>query len=570
VFDEAGDGSGAFTQRAFMGAPEGTVPPDSLREDAPGHTGDTAIEARVDLTQYDWAGYMFLTGALPAGETTPVADFGMHDAGHDLTGATRLTWWARGEQGGETVEFGTAGLGYSEEGIPEAPYPDSSPRIAMPVLLTAEWQQFSLDLDGLDLSRIACGFEWVAAGWANPGAEEVVFFVDEVRFEFDSPRLNPMLLRSYAPAAVDSPDAFINGFAYTYDNAAAAIALSQAGLHDRARQIADALTWVQRHDRAFTDGRIRNAYAAGGPASAPGWFSAAGEPFARMPGFWDADAGTWFEDFYADSTSTGNMAWTILALLDVYRHAPDRADYLQAARDLGDLVLTLKSATGFTGGWEGFDDAQTQVTYASTEHNVDLVAAFEGLAAACAGDPAASEAYAAGAEHARAFVRTMADQAGPFYATGTLADSATPNREVVPLDAQTWTVLALGPAGLPGGADGARALMDQVGTEFGVDCGVDFNTDRDGIWLEGTAQMAVVWTVLGEGARRAEAVACLDAHALPDGSLPAADHDGLTTGFMVSGIDQPWLYPHRAHLGATAWAAFALLEVNPLNPDGVV
>jgi hypothetical protein len=41
-----------------------------------------------------------------------------------------------------------------------------------------------------------------------------------------------------------------------------------------------------------------------------------------------------------------------------------------------------------------------------------------------------------------------------------------------------------------------------------------------------------------------------------DGALPAADIDGLTTGFG-------WEYFHRNHVGATAWLALAQRNYNP-------
>jgi hypothetical protein len=57
----------------------------------------------------------------------------------------------------------------------------------------------------------------------------------------------------------------------------------------------------------------------------------------------------------------------------------------------------------------------------------------------------------------------------------------------------------------------------------------------------------------------------LESAALPDGSLPSADRDGVSTGFAVSGTDIPWVYKNRSHVGATAWLAFAQMGRNPFE-----
>jgi hypothetical protein len=75
----------------------------------------------------------------------------------------------------------------------------------------------------------------------------------------------------------------------------------------------------------------------------------------------------------------------------------------------------------------------------------------------------------------------------------------------------------------------------------------------------------VAWGVLGETDRREAILDYLADMALPDGSLPAADRDGVTTGFDVAGWGEPWLYYDRGHLGATAWHAFAVLGTNPFD-----
>ena len=173
--------------------------------------------------------------------------------------------------------------------------------------------------------------------------------------------------------------------AYLYDNAMAVIVLSRVGAQWHAERIADAIVFAQAHDRAFQDGRLRNAYISGDPRSDSGHSIAAGKVTVRLPGFWKD--GRWQEDSHTVSTSTGNMAWAIMALCAAAEGSSEekRTEYLEAAMRAADFVLTLESESGgFTAGYEGWDDTQVKVTHKSTEHNIDLCCALSTLAEAVA------------------------------------------------------------------------------------------------------------------------------------------------------------------------------------------
>src|SRR3989442_7050433 len=87
------------------------------------------------------------------------------------------------------------------------------------------------------------------------------------------------------------------------------------------------------------------------------------------------------------------------------------------------------------------------------------------------------------------------------------------------------------------------------------------NEDRDGLWFEGTAHMAVAYAVAGQDVA-AEALRqqlILAQHTTPFGDnfgLAAGSHDGISTGFG-------FLLFRRLHVGATAWNVFAQLRFNP-------
>jgi hypothetical protein len=549
VYKDASDGLNHFTQKSFMGDNYDNIP--AMDEGAEGYSGPSGIAATLNLSDHLWGGYMFLNGALAAGETEPAAG---GDKGLDLTGALKLVFYAKGETGKESVEFFTGGYGW-EDGFRVEEHVDSTSKVSLgTVELTKEWTSYEIDLSGCDLSDIQCGFGWMADSADNPGIQKVSFSLDDIRFEFADGKRAPTFLQSYASVEPGTDDAIINNFAYLYDNAAASLALSYAGKHDRARQLADAIVYVYGHDRFYSDGRLRNAYANGSPFSFPGWQSVKKEEFGRMPGFYDTGKKEWYEDFHTVSTSTGNLAWAVLALCEVAESAPEPGEYLETARGIGDFILTLRSDTGgFTGGYEGWEPDPVKVTYKSTEHNIDLISVFGKLA-----DLTGDGKYKDASVHAKEFVMSVYDaDRGCFY-TGTSDDGVTTSEDVLPLDCNTWAILALGDD-----FKDAAKVLEFVEQNMAVDGGYDFNTDKDGVWFEGTAQVALAYKQAGNEGKYQEIVEYLNLHAEPDGSITAADRDGVTTGFLVSGTDLPWKYGKRVHCGATAWLAFAQLGVNP-------
>ncbi len=113
-----------------------------------------------------WAGVYWLY---------PANNWGDHK-GRDLTGATKLVFWARGKKGGEVIaEFKMGGVGVN------SPFPDSDTVGIGPVTLSTEWREYSIDLRGRDLSSISGGFAWIADVGSNP--DSCTFFLDDIHFE---------------------------------------------------------------------------------------------------------------------------------------------------------------------------------------------------------------------------------------------------------------------------------------------------------------------------------------------------------------------------------------------------
>jgi len=357
------------------------------------------------------------------------------------------------------------------------------------------------------------------------------------------PGSGPVLLRSYDGATgggmTDEPSQ--QTVAYTYDNALAAIALLACGKPQQALRVGAALRLA-----ALGESRIRNAYRAG---------AVAGTPLAN--GWWDAKGNHWAEDPQQQGSATGNVAWAGMALLDLHA-ATGGPEWRDAARRLAAWIVAqtpdVRGAGGFSGGIEGDDAHARKATWKSTEHNVDAAALFDRLAAVDKhGD------WQRHADAARRFVESEWDSDSGHFFVGTQPDGVTQNRTTSGLDAQLWPMLL---AHAP--KDWQRAL-NYAEREHGVDGGFDFNADRDGLWLEGTAQAALVYRAAGRGADAQRLEATIDRQFAQSGYVYATREPRITTGLALSAASTSadFFYYRWPHLGATAWAALAALGRNP-------
>jgi hypothetical protein len=105
----------------------------------------------------------------------PSNNWGDLIGGYDLTGATRLTFRAKGENGEEKAEFKVGGI--------EGEYPDSvQPAVSTGIIVLSDnWQQYTIDLSSEDLSHIIGGFCWATNKAHNPHGCRI--YLDEIRYE---------------------------------------------------------------------------------------------------------------------------------------------------------------------------------------------------------------------------------------------------------------------------------------------------------------------------------------------------------------------------------------------------
>jgi hypothetical protein len=352
------------------------------------------------------------------------------------------------------------------------------------------------------------------------------------------------LLQSYEVSGTSDFDRVQAGCAYVYDNALAGLALLAAGDTAAAVRLGDALLAAQTRDRFWHDGRLRNAYRAGPvPASGP----------YPLPGWWDPAKAQWLEDGYQVGTATGVVAWAMLFWIGLARATGDARYRAGAGRAADWVERSVRSPRGYAGGFLGFEPAPQRLGWVSTEHNIDLAAAF----AALGRDESAS--------HASAFVASMWNPAQNRFFTGLKPDGSVNDHSAV--DANIWPLLAAGTQ--PAWHDSLHWVLTRHGMPAGAPPtemqGVDFNTDRDGIWLEGTAMTALACRRLGMDSVAQRFLDTLAAQTAPSGLIYACTTPTLTTG-LSTGLDSSapdFLYFRRPHIAPTAWAALAQHAANP-------
>ena len=351
----------------------------------------------------------------------------------------------------------------------------------------------------------------------------------------------PVLLRSFdAPAGGPPSEPALSTAAFTYDNALAVIALVACDRPAQATRIGQALL------SAAQEPRLRNAYLAGAQTGTP-----------APNGWWAQKENHWAQDPYQTGIATGNAAWAALALLTLADRTGDKR-WVRGAERIATMVVEQfaddSGPGGFVGGLHGFDGKTERLTWKSTEHNIDLVAVFSWTARA-----SGSRDWTVPAAKARHFVEAQFDEPSGRFFIGTQPDGRTTNRQGSGLDTQLWPTL------LPEADPRWRKALAFAERAHAVAGGFDFNDDRDGLWIEGTAQAALAYRWSGRTAEYRRCMQEVSRHFSAGGLLFATREPRITTGLAIgpaSGSADLY-YFHAPHLGATAWAAIAAKGWNP-------
>jgi hypothetical protein len=138
---------------------------ESLPADRTGRRGLRISYSAKALQGNGWAGIYW---------QHPANNWGSRQGGYNLNGATRAVFWARGEKGGEMIaEFKVGGI--------SGDYPDSGAASLGPITLTKEWKEYTIALEGQELSSISGGFCVSFSRSDNP--DGAVFYLDDIRYE---------------------------------------------------------------------------------------------------------------------------------------------------------------------------------------------------------------------------------------------------------------------------------------------------------------------------------------------------------------------------------------------------
>ncbi|MEU6375657.1 Tat pathway signal sequence domain protein [Streptomyces sp. NPDC046909] len=378
--------------------------------------------------------------------------------------------------------------------------------------------------------------------------------------------------------------------AFTYDNALAILALLACGTAEgrsRATALGDALLFAQANDPDHTDGRLRQAYNVGPYTFYDGTLQPDG--FVRADG--KANIG-W--QFGFTGTAVGDMAWAGIALAALARRTGERR-FLAGAVRIGEWIDRTGRTDEPLGGFKfGVNGANEKLPFTSTEHNTDLVGLF-GQLARLTGETVWRERRVVAGE----FVRRMWEPDGGFFYTGT-NDGVTVNRSPIPEDTQTWTHLALSSPTYERSLDWCATELAVLDTPDRPNStipagqsyeGVTFSSasllanegapiadgqpkpDRNGVWFEGTAHLALALRhrgASGDEKRARRLIASIEraqdllgadqtlgGEAAPARSGVVSASSPLDTGFGFG------YYPYR-HTGATAWYLLAAARSNPL------
>jgi len=155
-----------FAPSGWMGDYSDVAFTDAWKENT--HSGTTCMKItyRSNISQgARWVGMYW---------QSPPNNWGEKKGGYDLTGAKRLTFWARGDKGGERIEEVKIG-GLS------GTYADTDTVGVGPIVLTKDWQEYTINLVGSDLSYISGGFCWSTNIDVNP--DGAIFYLDDIRYE---------------------------------------------------------------------------------------------------------------------------------------------------------------------------------------------------------------------------------------------------------------------------------------------------------------------------------------------------------------------------------------------------
>lgn len=167
VYKDKGSLANHYCPSGFMGN-YGSLRMDEGDRSSP-KDGATAIKITNDGSNKEgagWAGIYWLH---------PCNNWGTRDGGYDLSSYKKVTFWARSDQKGVTIDTFKLG-GITGE------FSDTGDASIGPVTLTKEWKKYEIDISKTDAHKVMGGFCFSTADSSVPEAG-YSFYLDEIRYE---------------------------------------------------------------------------------------------------------------------------------------------------------------------------------------------------------------------------------------------------------------------------------------------------------------------------------------------------------------------------------------------------
>ena len=182
LYSDGCDSTHGFTPSGWMGELATIFQNDSIYNNAKDiidissadnpHSEKSCIRISYKPSLNNWGGFYW---------QFPVNNWGIYPGyAIDKSKKVKLSFWARGMKGGEKAEFMTGGILDSS-----LPYHDSYSSMTTGIIvLSSEWQKYTINLANKDLSNVIGGFCWVTNYQQNPSGSTV--FLDDIVFEEDT------------------------------------------------------------------------------------------------------------------------------------------------------------------------------------------------------------------------------------------------------------------------------------------------------------------------------------------------------------------------------------------------
>jgi hypothetical protein len=173
--------SDQFVPTGFMGDSQASMAALTLAHDATTCKSPRQTGAGGDCFTAKWTPTLADGGAAWAGVywQSPANNWGAKPGKPIAPGATKVSFYAAGALGGETIQVSVGGIN-NGAATATLPYGDTFSIKQPAITLTTAWTHYEVPLTGATYTSVLGGFCWVLSA---TGSESVTFYVDDVKWE---------------------------------------------------------------------------------------------------------------------------------------------------------------------------------------------------------------------------------------------------------------------------------------------------------------------------------------------------------------------------------------------------